>query len=71
MEAFDAMHKWLQDREKRGEFRIADPKLRASFYEYWATMDHGAFLTEDKERIRTEFLEPEWAPKRADRAPDR
>ena len=26
-------------------------------------MNHEAFLTDDKERIRSEFLEPEWMPK--------
>ncbi|WP_417392555.1 hypothetical protein [Gimesia sp.] len=59
-EAFDAMHHWLKDLEKKGEFRIDDPKLREVFYEYWTT-DH-SFLTSNPERIREEFLEPEWAP---------
>lgn len=59
-EAFDAMHKWLQSLEKAGKFRFTDPNLRAAFYAYWTTHNHGAFLTDDKERIRKEFLEPEW-----------
>ncbi|MFO0883663.1 MAG: hypothetical protein U0894_05655 [Pirellulales bacterium] len=63
LEAFDAMHKWLESMEAAGEFKISDPKLRATFYEYWTTMKHGAFLTADKERIQKEFLEPEWMPK--------
>jgi hypothetical protein len=63
LEAFDAFHKWLQALEKEGKFRISDPKLRGLFYEYWTTMDHGSFMTDDRERIRTEFLEPEWRPK--------
>ncbi len=64
-EAFDAMHKWLTSMEEAGNFKISDPKLRETFYEYWTTMKHGAFLTADKERIQREFLEPEWIPKQA------
>lgn len=60
LEAFDAMHQWLNDQEKSGKFRIADPALRSAFYEYWTTTDHGPFLTADRERIRREFLEPPW-----------
>lgn len=63
MEAFDATRTWLETQEKQGQFKITDPKLRTLFYEYWTTQNHGAFLTSDKERIRTEFLEPEWLPK--------
>jgi hypothetical protein len=62
-EAFDAHRKWLEHLEKQGKFEITDAELRAKFYEYWTTKNHGAFLTDDKERIRKEFLEPEWAPK--------
>lgn len=61
IEAFDAHHRWLLDLEKRGEFQITDPALRATFYDYW-TRSHGPFLIDDPERIRTEFLEAEWAP---------
>jgi hypothetical protein len=64
MEAFDAMRTWLEAQEKQGEFKIADPKLRATFYEYWTTQNHGSFLIEDPARIKSEFLEPEWAAKR-------
>ena len=60
LEAFDAMHQWLKSQENQGKFKITDPKLRSVFYEYWTTMKHGAFLTDDKQRIRREFLEPEW-----------
>jgi hypothetical protein len=60
LEAFDAMHQWLEAEEKSGKFKINDPKLRSVFYEYWTTMKHGPFLTDNKERIRREFLEPEW-----------
>ncbi len=63
LEAFDSTHKWLKDHEKNGEFKIDDPKLRSVLYEYWTTMNHGSFLTDDKERIRSEFLEPEWLSK--------
>lgn len=64
MEAFDAMRKWLEAHEKKGDFKITDPALRSTLYEYWTTMEHGAFLIEDEERIRAEFLEPKWVPKR-------
>ena len=60
LEAFDANHKWLESLEKAGKFKITDPKLRTAFYEYWTTQKHGAFLTDDKTRIRREFLEPQW-----------
>lgn len=62
-EAFDATRKWLEAREKAGDFKITDDKLRAKFYAYWTTQNHGAFLTDDPERIRQEFVEPVWAPK--------
>jgi hypothetical protein len=58
-EAFDATRMWLESLENQGEFRISDPALRAKLYDYW-TRDHGPFLTSDKNRIRKEFLEPEW-----------
>ena len=57
------MRKWLETLEENGDFKIDDPELRVTLYEYWTTHDHGAFLTDDKERIRSEFLEPEWMPK--------
>lgn len=59
IEAFDACRTWLEACERNGDFKITDPQLRTAFYEYWTTLDHGAFLTDDKERIR-EFLEPKW-----------
>jgi hypothetical protein len=59
-EAFDANRKWLESLEKQGDFKITDPKLRETFYEYWTTINHGPFLTDNKERIREEFLEPKW-----------
>ena len=60
LEAFDAMHQWLKSQESQGKFKITDPELRAVFYEYWTTKKHGAFLIDDKQRIRRSFLEPEW-----------
>ena len=63
LEAFDACRIWLESCEKQGDFTITDPKLRSAFYEYWTTTKHGAFLIDDKEGIRTEFLEPPWLPK--------
>jgi hypothetical protein len=63
LEAFDAMHNWLKAHEEKGEFKVTDPELHELLYEYWND-DHIPFVTSDKGRIRTEFLEPEWAPKR-------
>ncbi|MFM7282700.1 MAG: hypothetical protein ACKO32_13070 [Planctomycetia bacterium] len=59
MEAFDAARVCLESCEKQGEFKITDAELRAKLFGYW-TQSHGSFLTGDKERIRKEFLEPEW-----------
>jgi len=59
-EAFDATQKWLQSQEKAGHFQITDAALRTQFYHYWTTQNHGAFLIDDKDRIREEFLEPAW-----------
>lgn len=63
IEAFDAMHRWLQDREKQGDFSIDDPQLHSQFYAYWTTQKHGSFLTGDQKRIR-EFLKPKWVPEK-------
>lgn len=62
IEAFDGMYRWLQAREKQGEFSIDDPRLHTEFYAYWTTQKHGSFLTRDQKRIR-EFLSPDWAQK--------
>lgn len=61
-EAFDATKTWLEAREKAGDFEVTDPKLKETMLLYW-NKGHGPFLTADKERIRKEFLEPEWLPK--------
>ena len=60
LEAFDAMHAWLKQREKEGEFSIADPALHDQFYAYWTTVDHGPNLREDKRFVENEFLNPYW-----------
>ena len=49
----------LEAQETDGAFTITDPKLRSTLYEYWTTWNHGPFLTDDKEQIRSEFLELE------------
>lgn len=60
-EAFDAMHRWLQAREKAGDFRISDPALRAKFYEYWTnTRMHGAFLSTPKDKTNPVQLRFPW-----------
>jgi|JI10StandDraft_1071094.scaffolds.fasta_scaffold00189_9 hypothetical protein len=63
IEAFDATRVLLETAEKKGRFKILAPKIRDEFYFYWTKQNHGAFLIEDAERIRKEFLEPEWLPK--------
>ena len=62
LEAFDAYRKWLESEEQKGSFRITDPKLRTAFYHYWKK-SHVPFMIEDEDRIRTEFLQPKWAPR--------
>ena len=63
IEAFDATRVLLETAEKKGRFKIHEPKIRDEFYFYWTKQNHGAFLIDDAERIRKEFLEPEWLPK--------
>lgn len=60
LEAFDAMHAWLKQREKAGDFTISDPILHEQFYAYWTTVDHGASLSDDQRFIEHEFLNPYW-----------
>lgn len=60
IEAFDATRVFLETEEKAGHFKIHDPKMRDEFYFYWTKQKHGSFLFDDPERIRKEFLEPEW-----------
>lgn len=60
IEAFDATRVLLETAEKKGRFKIHEPKIRDEFYFYWTKQNHGAFLIDDAERIRQEFLEPEW-----------
>ena len=60
LEAFDAMHSWLKQREKEGDFSISDPALHDQFYAYWTTVDHGSNLSADKRFVENEFLNPYW-----------
>ncbi len=60
LEAFDAMHAWLKQREQTGDFTISDPLLHAQFYAYWTTVDHGPSLSDDPRFIEQEFLNPYW-----------
>ena len=60
LEAFDAMHTWLKQREKRGDFTISDPLLHAQFYAYWTRVNHGPSLSDDPRFIEQEFLNPYW-----------
>lgn len=65
VEAFDAHRRWLEKLEKRGDFSITDPELRAAFYEYWTNeKQHRTWMStpeKNPERIE-EFLNPEWLP---------
>lgn len=63
IEAFDATHRWLKQQEGTGKLKISDPALRSSLYDYWTTKDHSPEPIEDADVIRTEFLQPEWAPR--------
>jgi hypothetical protein len=58
VEAFDANRKWLESLEAAGKFKITDPKLRSSLYEYW-TRDQGSWIIKDEKDIQ-EFIEPEF-----------
>ncbi|MCA9137957.1 MAG: TIGR03067 domain-containing protein [Planctomycetales bacterium] len=61
VEAFDAMRRWIETQEREGKFKVTDPQLRETLYEYWTTQDHGPFLTDDKEQERLQyFLNPPW-----------
>lgn len=60
LEAFDAMHVWLKEREKEGDFNISDATLRDNFFGHWTSTDHGKFLNADPQFIDREFLNPYW-----------
>jgi hypothetical protein len=64
MEAFDAMHRWLRESEKAGDFKITDRELHTEFYAYFTTTKHGAFLQDPNEEknaeLRRLFLHPDW-----------
>jgi hypothetical protein len=55
--AIDAQKKWLEQREKLGDFQIADPKMRQKFYDYWKEAEHlrGARLIEDLDESKQIF----------------
>lgn len=60
LEAFDATRRWLEERERAGDFAITDDGLRDAFYAYWTTQDHGAFLSDDPEQVAA-LTTPYWA----------
>jgi len=64
-EAFDATHKWLENLERQGNFKITDPKLRTDFYQYWTDKVDIGSIENDKEDIQKWLLEPAWAAKTA------
>ncbi len=67
-EATDATYHWLTLREKNGDFKISDPKLRSLFYAQWATetttIDSNISITAEQEKetaqTRYELLNPIW-----------
>jgi hypothetical protein len=59
-EALDANYRWLKAEEKKGRFKISDPKLLTLFYAYWTDTFSYGFLMQDQEEIRRDFLEPIW-----------
>ncbi|WP_298863084.1 hypothetical protein [uncultured Gimesia sp.] len=61
--AFDATHKWLEDQEKKGHFKITDPKSRTAFYLHWTDKVDIGIIENDKEDIQQWLLRPSWAPK--------
>lgn len=67
LEAFDAMHHWLLQREEQGDFQISDEELRRAFYAYWTTHDHGAFLSEEPEQIEA-LTTPIWLKEQSEPA---
>lgn len=58
VEAFDAMHEWLKDQERRGEFQITDPALRAILYRYWTTQKHPFLIEPNGPGFRLALLPP-------------
>ncbi len=73
MEAFDAMHRWLRESEKAGDFKITDQELHTAFYAYFTTTKHGAFLQDPSEEKNAEllqlFLHPAWLRQHEDEQP--
>jgi len=61
--AFDATHKWLEDQEKKGHFKITDPKLRIAFYLHWTDKVNVGRIANDQEDAQQSLLKPDWAPK--------
>jgi serine/threonine protein kinase len=55
--AFDAQRKWVEERERLGEFQITDPAIRTLFYDTWTkgAILHGSNLTDDPRRISAIF----------------
>ena len=59
-EAYDAMLKWLEDQEKKGNFVIHDKAIRKELYRHWKDEEHGKKLITDKKLIDTQFIHPQW-----------
>ena len=55
--AFDAQRKWVEERERLGEFQIADAELRTKFYDTWdkGSLLHGNSLTDDPKQVKAAY----------------
>ncbi len=55
--AFDAQRKWVEERERLGEFQIADAELRRQFYDTWnnGALRHGNNLIDDPKQTQAAF----------------
>lgn len=64
--AFDAQRRWVEEREKQGDFRIDDAELRRQLFTMWeqydATPRRGtSFVSAAPEHVRL-LTEPGWLP---------
>ena len=56
-EAFDAMLKWLQEAEIKGDVKFLDLEVREMFFEYWTREKHLFVSDEELDEV---FVKPAW-----------
>jgi serine/threonine-protein kinase len=58
--AFDAQKIWVQERERLGEFQVADPQLRDKLYDFWkdAKQRFGVNLINEPDQLKATFELP-------------